>query len=344
MFSAAAELEQQLARKSRTGLWVGLGMVLLVIAALFAALMVPDLLGPKGSDSAAVKAHARAFEGIRHDDAQSLDVAQKNLGTVLARKPGYVDALADRSLALGFIAEQKSLQTDRLRATYEALERQVNTLGRRKEPADWAQQANEKIGEMKKIRAEYDPLAKEAQSLAAESLALAQAAQKADPTSVTAVRALGFNAAELGDAEKEAKLLKNYVKATGKPDAWAELMEGELSAAGKFSEAKRTAGKVHLAAALKRDQGLIHAYYLLSKLDAAARDEMALKVDVSVMAGANPAHEGPAQMLAGLQESLARDKAEKEALAQAQAAAAAAAAAPPPKPPAARSNLPRRSR
>jgi hypothetical protein len=284
------------------------------------------------------------MENIRRDDAQSLGLAQKNLAAVVTRRPGYADALADRSLTLGFLAGQKSLQTDRLRASYEALERQVSTLGRRKEPENWAQQANDKIAEMKKIRAEYDPLAKEAQALGVESLALAQAAQKADPSSAAAIRALGFNAAELGDADKEAKLLKSYVKAAGKPDAWGDLMEGELAAAGKPSEAKRTAGKTHLAAVLKQDNGLIRAYYLLAKLDAAARDELALKVDVSVLAGANPAHEGAAQLLAGLQESLAREKAEKDAQAQAQAAAAAAAAPPAKGSAGHTNNLPRKSR
>jgi len=342
IFSAAADLEEQLARKSRLGLMMGLGVVALLLGAIFFSLILPDLLGPKGSDAASVKAHARAMENIRRDDGQSLALAQKSLGSVVTRKPDYADAMADRSLALGFLAGQKSLQTDRLRASYEALERQVNALGRRKEQADWAQQANDKIAEMKKIRAEYDPLAKEAQALGVESLALAQAALKADPASAAALRALGFNAAELGDAEKEGKLLKSYVKVVGKPDGWAELMEGELAAAGKPSEAKRTAGKAHLATVLKRDPGLIRAYFLLSKLDAAARDELALKVDVSVLAGANPTHDGAAQLLAALQESLAREKAEKDA--QAQAQAAAAAPAPSTKAAAGHSsNLPRRS-
>jgi hypothetical protein len=304
--------------------------------------MLPDMLGPAGSDRAGVKAHARALENLRRDDAAGLALADKTLTAVLKRLPKYVEAMGDHSLALGMIAEQKSVQTDRLRASYEALQRQVDLLSRRKEPDNWAQQANDKIAEMKKIRAEYDPLAKEAQSLRQQAFENALAAEKADPANPQALRAMGFNAAQLEDTEREGKLLKSYLKTLAKPDGWAELMGAELSAAGKPSEAKRTAGKAHLTEALKRDPGLIHSYFLMARLDAAARDEVALKADVAALAGANPAHDGAAQLLAGLQEHLAREKAEKDAVAQAQAAAAAAA--PPSKPVAghASNNLPRK--
>jgi hypothetical protein len=320
MFMQAADFEQKLMRKSRTPLVVAgaaLGVMVLVI---IGAVLWPLLMGPTGSDRQSVKDHAKALELLRLDDPQSLQAAEKLLSEILARKPGYLDAQGDHALVLTFLANQKKTQVERLQAAIDALNRQIGILTQRNEPRENA------LAAQKKVWAEYEPLAREEKGLEQQALALASKAAKEDAKNTSILRARAFIAADQDNPDSLARLQKSYLREVGKAkDGWSELMLAELATAGKPSEDKRTEGKRHAAEALALDPGLVRARYLVARLDAEARDESALRESAAALVAANAQHTEGALLLAGLQESLAREKAEKEERAARAAAAAKAA-------------------
>jgi hypothetical protein len=327
MFMQAADFEQKLIRKSRAPLYLAIGAGAVAVVAAALALVGPLLLGPPGSDRQAVQDHARAFDLLRREDPQSLQAADKILSDTLARKPAYLDAQGDRGLVLQFIAQQKHTQVARLQASIDALNKQVQLLTERNEPRDAA------LAAQKKIWTEYEPLAKEEKGLEQQAANLVTKAAKEDPRNAAGIRARAFIAADQDNPELLARLQKAYLKEVGKAkDGWSELMAAELATAGKPSEEKRTEGKRHADDALALDPGLVRARYLKALLDAQAKDEAALKEDITALVAANTQDTVGAALLAGLQEVLAREKAEKEDRAARLAAATAKAAQEKPAP------------
>ncbi len=332
MFMEAASLEKELVRKSRTGLYLGLLAVVVVILALLAALYVPALLGPPGSDRASVAKHAQALTLIRLDDDASLSQADAMLADVLKGHPKYLDAQADRALVLEFRWDGLSNQVRALREKYEALEKEVAIYNKRKEPADWMAKANADIVLMKTMHSQYGDLVNQEEALGREAFKLAQDVFKADSKNLAAVRALAFYYGDQNDGDKTEKFVKIYEKLLGKKDGWSELALAELAASPPASAQKRTDGIGHVTEALGRDPGLIRAKYLKVAMDVGVKDEAAAKDDVAALAAANPKHQGGKQLLDYLEESLARAQAEKAAeAARASEAAAPAAPAPTPK-------------
>jgi hypothetical protein len=320
MFMQAADFEQKLMRKSRTPLIVAAAALAVMVLAVIGAVLWPLLMGPTGSDRQAVRDHTKALELLRRDDPQSLQAAEKLLSEILARKPGYLDAQGDHALVLTFLAEQEKTQVERLQAAIDALNRQIGSLTQRNEPREGA------LAAQKKIWAEYEPLARDEKGREQQALTLANKAAKEDAKNTAILRARAFVAADQDNADGVARLQKTYLREVGKEkDGWSELMLAELATAGKPSEEKRTEGKRHAAEALALDPGLVRARYLVAKLDAEARDESALKESVAALVAANAQHTQGALLLAGLQESLAREKAERDERAARAAAAAKAA-------------------
>jgi hypothetical protein len=313
MFMEAASLEKALVRKSRTGLYLGLLAVAVVIAAIVAAIYVPAMLGPPGSDRASAAKHAQALTLLRQDDEASLTQADVALAEVLKGHPKYLDAQADRALALEFRWDDLSNQVRSLRETYEALEKEVAIYNKRKEPADWMAKANADIDKMKQMHGQYGQLVSQEEALGREAFKLAQDTYKADAANAAAARALAFYYADQNDADKNAVFLKKYEKLVGKKDGWSELARAELDAAPPASAQKRTEGVGHVTEALGRDPGLVRARYLKIAMDVGAKDEAAAKDDVSALVAADPKHEGGKQLLDYLEDSLARARADKAA-------------------------------
>ncbi len=322
MFMQAAELEQRLMRKSKAPLYLGIGAAAVAVLAVLAALVWPLIMGPVGSDRRAVQDHARAIELLRRDDPQSLQAANQILTDIVTRKPGYFDAEGDRGLVLQFLAQQKRTQVARLQASIDALNKQVQLLTERNEPRDAA------LAAQKRIWSDYEPLTKEQKTLEQQAAALVTKAGKDDPRNAAAIRARAFIAADQDNPDQVGRLQKSYLKEIGKTkDGWSELMATELATAGKPSDEKRVEGKRHADEALALDPGLVRARYLKALLDAQMKDEAALKEDIAALAAANTQDTQGAELLSGLQEVLAREKAEKDDRAARTAAAAAKAAA-----------------
>jgi hypothetical protein len=264
---------------------------------------------------------------MRRDDPQSLQAADKILSDILARKPAYVDAQGDRGLVLELLAQQKRTQVARLQASIDALNRQVQLLTERNEPRDAA------LAAQKKIWTDYEPMAREQKALEQQAAALVTKAAKQDARNATILRARGFIAADQDNPDQLARLQKSYLKEIGKTkDGWSELMLAEIATAGKPSEDKRVEGKRHADEALALDAGLVRARYLKALLDAQVKDMPALKEDVAALVAANTQHTEGAALIAGLDEVLAREKAEKEDRAARLAAANKAAQEKPPAP------------
>jgi hypothetical protein len=325
MFMEAASLEQALVRKSRTGLYLGLLAVLVVILALVAAFEVPTLLGPPGSDRASVAKHLEAVTLIKQDDEASLLQADATLTDIIKNHPKYLDPQADRALVLEFRWDGLSNQVRSLREKYEALEKEVAIYNKRKEPADWMTKANADIVQMKAMHTQYGDLVSQEEALGREAFKLAQDAFKADNKNLAAVRALAFYYGDQNDADKTSLFVKKYEKLLGKKDGWSELALAELDASPPASAQKRTDGIGHVTEALGRDPGLVRARFLKVAMDVGLKDEAAAKDDVAALAATAPKHQGGKQLLDYLEESLARAQAEKAA----EAARAAEAANPP---------------
>jgi hypothetical protein len=328
MFIEAASLEQQLVRKSRTGLYLGILAVVVVLAAIAAALYLPALMGPPGSDRASVAKHTQAMTLLRQDDDSSLLKAAAMLAEVLKTHPKYQDAEADRALALEFRWDALSVQVRALRDKYEALEKEVAVYNKRKEPADWMTKANADIALMKTMHSQYGDLVNQEEALGNEAFKLAQEVFKANPANLAAVRALAFYYGDQNDADKNGLFVKKYEKLLGKKDGWSELAAAELDASLPASAQKLADGRGHVTEALGRDPGLVRARYLKIAMDVGMKDEAAAKDDVSALAAAAPQHQGGKQLLDYLEETIARAQAEKAA----EAAAKVAEPAPPPTP------------
>ncbi len=322
MFMAAADLETQLVRKSRAPLYLAAGLVVAIGLGIAAAMFLPALMGPPGSDRAAVAQYGKAMALVRLDDPTSLAQADSILAAVLKTNPKYLDAEGLRALVLELRADDLSHRVKRLGDSYLALQKEVAVYNARKEPADWMQKVNADIDAMKKMHANYDTLSAQQQQQAKDAFELAQKVYKGAPDNLDALRALAFYYADNDDADKTALFVKKYGKILGKKDGWADLVGAELDAHGPPSDQKRQEGFGHLVDALHHDPGLVRAHYLRVVLDTGAKDEAAAKDDLTALLAANPKHDGGKFLLDTLEESLARDRAEK-----AQQAARAAEAA-----------------
>ncbi|MHB8418337.1 MAG: zinc-ribbon domain-containing protein [Myxococcales bacterium] len=311
MFMAAADLEEKLVRKSRTPLYLGLAALAIVALGAAALLILPQYLGPTGSDRQAVAQDKQALALIRQDDAASLAQADTLLEGLIKTHPKYVDPQAHRALVLEFRADDLQNQVRRLRESYEALDKQVAILNKRKEPADWMQRVNAAIEQMKQMQGKYNPLARQQEALGNQAFALAQAAYKADPGDAWAALALGFYYADHDDADKNALFVKKYQKLLGKKDGWAELALAELDATLPISAQKRADGIGHVTEALGRDPSLTRARYLRVAMDVGLKDEAAAKDDAAALAAANPKHEGGKGLVDYLEEGLARERTAK---------------------------------
>ncbi len=332
MFMATQDFEAKLVQRSRMPLYLGLGAAALVLLGLALASILPSMLGPAGSDRKSVAEHDKAVALLERDDAQSLAAADQSLAKILERRPKYLDAKADRALVLVFRAHDLDLRARRIYDAYDALQRQVTELSKRKEPADWTQKVNEDIAQMKKMHQDYDPLRQEQTTDSNLAYKLADAAHKADPHDAAALRALAFYFADNGDADRTKAMVDAYTKALGKKDGWAMLALAELDVSGdKSSEEKRQAAKGDLTEALARDPKLTRARFLRVELDFKARDLAAAKDDAAALTAQDPAHDGGARLVAWLQESLAREAAAKQER-ETRAAAAAAPARRPARP------------
>ncbi|MHB1846211.1 MAG: zinc-ribbon domain-containing protein [Deltaproteobacteria bacterium] len=313
MFMATSDLEEKLVQRSRMPLYLGLGAVALVLVGLLLASILPSVLGPAGADRRSAADHAKAVALLARDDSQSVATADEMLSQILKGHPHYLDAQGDRALALVFRANDLDLRARRIYEAYDALQRKVTALTKRKEPADWAKLVNDDIAQMKKMHEEYDPLRKEQAADGALAYKLAEEARKADPRDLAALRALAFYYADNGDADRARAMDAAYSKVLGKKDGWSELALAELDAAGDKSSAdKRQDGKSHLTEALARDPSLTRARFLRVELDVEGRDLQAAKDDATALTAQNPAHEGGARLVAWLEESLAREAAEKQ--------------------------------
>lgn len=324
MFMEAANLEQKLVRKSRAPLYLGIAAVCVVGLAVAAALVLPQYLGPTGSDRASVAADRQALALIRQDDTDSLTQADAALEAIVKAHPKYVDPQAHRAMVLEFRADAMQNQVHRLREAYEALDKEVAVLNKRKEPADWMQKVNGDIEHMKQMQGDYNKQAKDQEQLGNQAFAMAQSAYKADPGDAWATLALALYYGDHDDADKNALFVKKYEKLVGKKDGWAELARAELDSAPPMSAQKRTEGISHVTEALGRDPSLTRARYLRVAMDVGLKDGPAAKDDLAALLAANPKHEAGKQLVDYLEEVLARQRA-----AQADQAARAAEQAKP---------------
>ena len=334
MFLQASDLEKQLIRRNRTALYIilvlGIGALLAVLGGMF----LPAIIGPPGADRQAVRDRDEALVSLAKDDGQDLLAADKALGDILARKPNYVAAKADRALAEQFLADDRLWQAERLKASYDALVKQVKQITTRNDPNDAPQRAKD-LDAMASINKQYEALGKQAKGFEETAKQLIDEAGKADAKDPIVFRARALIAADHDQAEGAQRLAKQYLHEIGKARVgWSELALEESDVNGKASEDKRQDGLMHARGVAEVDPSLIRALYLKVRLDTMNKKEAEAKADVAALTAANPAHLGGASLLAGLEEELAREKLDKEARevrvaaeAAKQAAAAAAAAA-----------------
>jgi len=332
LFMQAADLEKQLRRRNRAALWLVLVLAAAALLGVLGSMFLPALLGPPGADAQAVRDEAAAVALARKDDIPDLQTADKALAEVIARKPLYVAARADRAMVQQFLSDDRTWQAERLKASYDALVKQVKQINNKNDPADAPQRAKD-MDAMAVMNKQYEALGKQARDFEAQAKALADEAAKAEPKNPAVLRARAFISADHDMAEPAQKLMKQYLHELGKPhDAWSELALAEIDVNGKASEEKRLDGLDHARAALALDPGMVRALYLKVRLDAMNKKEAEARDDASALAAANPAHTGGASQVAGLEEQLVREKLDKEArdariAAEAKAQAAAAAEA-----------------
>jgi hypothetical protein len=296
---------------------------------------LPAILGPPGADRQAVTDHDAAIALLEKDDAQDLQAADKALADILARKPHYIAAQADRAVVQQFLADDRLWQAERLKASYDALVKQVHQITARNDPAEAPQRAKD-MDAMAGINKQYETLGKQAKGFEDEAKTLIDEAGKADPKNPAVFRARAFLSADHDQPDGAQKFAKQYLHETNtQKDGWSELALAEADVNGKASEDKRQDGLTHARAAFALDPRMIRALYLAVRLDTMNKKEPEAKQDVSALTAANPAHLGGASLLAGLEEELTREKIDKEArdariaseAAKASAAAAAAAEA-----------------
>ncbi len=332
MFMAATDFETKLAKRSR-GPIIGAALAIL---ALVAGIVVyanrQTLFGPPGSDKASLAQVTQALSLLRLDDAGSLKQADEILAGVVKSHPKYLDAQGLRALVLLFRADDLSRRVNRMSNSYLALQKEVAIYQAKKQPDDWLQKVNADIAKMKEMRPNYDGLSGQQSQMEKDAFDLALKVYKVAPDNLDAVRALAFYYADNEDPDKTAAFVKKYVKLLGKHDGWSELVSAELAAHGPDSPDKRAEGSRDAKAALSLDAGLVRAHFLQVLLDVRARDEGAAKDDLASLAAANPKDDGGKWLLDGLDETLARERAEKAAQEAAAAAAAAATASPAPQP------------
>ena len=334
MFMQAENFEQELVRKSRLPLYLGLGVAGLVLLGVGAALVLPGLMGPPGADRQAVSDHDTALTLLRKDDPPSLVAADKQLAGILARKPHYVEARADRALLQQFLADDRLWQAERLKAAYDGLFKHVQQLSQHSDPQDAELRAKD-VTAMTGINRQYDTLGKEANAFEVAAGKLIEEAKVADPTNPAVLRARGFIAADHDQSDNTQKLVKLYLHEVAKPrDGWSELILAELATSGKASEEKRQDGIGHIQNVVALDPSLVRARYLRVRLDVMNKKEAAAKDDVGALAAANANHLGGAALLAGLEEELGRERAEKEVRDARVAAEAKASGGNAPAPPA----------
>jgi len=332
VFLQAADLEKQLQGRNRIAVTIILVLVIGGALAIAGALFGPAILGPAGADRQAQKDRDDALVLLRKDDVPDLTAADKTLGDILARKPLYVAAKADRALAQQFLADDRLWQAERLKASHDALGKLMRQLNARNDPNDAPQRAKD-VDAMNSIDKQYEAIGKQAKAFEDQARTLIDEAEKADPKNPIVLRARAFITADHDQAEGAQKLAKQYLHEIGQgKDGWAELALAESDVSGKPSEEKRQEGLAHARAALALDPSLVRALYLELRLDTLNKKEAEAKADVSALTAANPAHTGGAALLAGLEEELNREKLDKQArearvAAEAQKAAAAAAEA-----------------
>ena len=335
MFLQASDLEKQLNRRNRTALTIILVLGIGALLAVLGAMYLPAIIGPPGADRQAVKDRDDALLSVAKDDGPDLLAADKALGDILARKPNYVDAKADRAMVQQFLADDRLWQAERLKASYDALVKQVHQITTRNDPND-APQRTKDVEAMAGIDKQYESLGKQAKGFEESAKKLIDEAGKAEAKNPAVFRARAFIAADHDQADGAQRLAKQYLHEIGKArDGWSELALEESDVNGKGSEEKRQDGLMHSRAVAELDPSLIRALYLKVRLDSVNKQEPETKADVAALTAANPAHLGGASLLAGLEEELAREKVDKEAhearvaaeAAKTAAAAAAAAAA-----------------
>jgi len=334
MFLQASDLERQLKGRNRTALVIILVLVFGTALAVAGGIYGPAILGPPGADRQAQSDRDDALVLVAKDDATDLQAADKALGDILDRKPLYVAAKADRAMVQQFLADDRLWQAERLKASYDALGKQVRQLTNRNDPSD-APQRTKDVEAMNGINKQYEAVGKQARAFEDQAKTWMDEANKADPKNPIVFRARAFITADHDQADGAQKLAKQYLHEIGKArDGWSELALAESDVSGKPSEDKRQEGLLHARGAQELAPGLIRALYLKVRLDTMNKKEAEAKADVAALTAANPAHVGGASLLAGLEEELTREKIDKEArdvrvaaeAAKASAAAAAAAA------------------
>ncbi len=141
MFMQASDLEKQLKGRNRVALTIILVLIFGTALAIAGGVYGPAILGPPGADRQAQNDRDAALVLVAKDDVADLQAADKALGDILARKPLYVAAKADRAMVQQFLADDRLWQTERLKASYDARGKQVRQLTTRNDPNDAPQRA-----------------------------------------------------------------------------------------------------------------------------------------------------------------------------------------------------------
>ncbi len=333
MFMQASDLEKcQLKGRNRIALTIILVLVFGTALAVAGGIYGPAILdAPREPTARRSRDRDDALVLVAKDDVTDLQAADKALGDILARKPLYAAAKADRAMVEQFLADDRLWQTERLKASYDALGKQVRQLANRNDPSDAPQRAKD-VEAMNGINKQYEAVGKQARAFEDQGQDLDRRGEQGRSQESDRVAGAGaFITADHDQAEGAQKLAKQYLHELDKGrDGWSELALAESEASGKPSEDKRQEGLLHARGAQELDPGLIRALYLKVRLDTMNKKEAEAKADVGALTAANPAHLGGASLLAGLEEQLTREKIDKEvrdARVAAEAAKASAAAA-----------------
>ncbi|HZN94541.1 MAG TPA: zinc-ribbon domain-containing protein [Myxococcales bacterium] len=236
---------------------------------------------------------------LRRDDGQSRERAVSELVAMTSTYPEYIPAQADLVVALALQLDDERIQSRRLSAEADDLNRRIARLIEERSPTDWENRVAAMRARLSDISARANPMVEKVGVIDTQlndrflTLQALQPAGEVDQLAVARAQAI-YSGVKGSD---QAIILAERYKNLGGKDGWAGVALAELALNARVTPDAMNAAQAEMSQLSSKDSTFLRSYVLSARLSIAQKQGENAVQGLEAVLALNPAHEVARQLL-----------------------------------------------